>query len=102
MKTLNKALLTAVFLLIFTTCDTTLRTEAFLFPFKGSDVSSGIKVLGNIKNMLSANHRVRQFPYASSVLDMQVFRDRIYLGYGCWANSSPSGATNTGPIPFMA
>jgi len=67
----------------------------------GKDVTSVIKNLGNIKEHISGSNSVN-FAYARNVWDMYLFGNRIYIGYGSWANSSPSDAVNKGPIPIIA
>ena len=70
--------------------------------FNGANVTSNIENLGNIKDMVPTAHHVYSKPYGRNVWDMQVFENRIYFGYGSWANSSTSGATNTGVMPILA
>ena len=62
---------------------------------------SSIKNLGNIKEHISGSNSIN-FAYARNIWDMHLFGNRIYIGYGSWANSSVSGAVNRGPIPIIA
>jgi len=62
---------------------------------------SSIINLGNIKEHITGSNSVN-FAYARNIWDMHLFRNRIYIGYGSWANSSTSGAVNKGPIPIIA
>jgi len=62
---------------------------------------SSIKYLGNIKEHITGSNSVN-FAYARNIWDMHLFGNRIYIGYGSWTNSSPSGAVNKGPIPIIA
>jgi hypothetical protein len=66
------------------------------------EVAKGtVKNIGNIKEHITGSNSVN-FAFARNIWDMQLFGNRIYIGYGNWANSSLSGATNKGPIPIIA
>lgn len=59
-------------------------------PINSADVTSKIELLGR---------PFAKTPYANNVWDMQLYRDKIYLGHG---NSSNMGvAPNSGPIPVI-
>ena len=66
-----------------------------------AQTNSKIKNIGNIKEHITGSNSVN-FAYARNVWDMHLFGNRIYIGYGSWTNSSPSGAINRGPIPIIA
>ena len=82
-----------IFVLVFSTCD--------LFADNNNNDNGNIENLGNIKEHITGSNSV-SFAFARNIWDMQLFGNRIYIGYGNWANSSLSGATNKGPIPIIA
>ena len=86
----------AIYALLFFSCEWLFGNDD-----EKKDDNNGIKNLGNIKEHITGSNSV-DFAYARNIWDMQLFGNRIYIGYGSWANSSPSGAINRGPIPIIA
>ena len=72
-----------------------------LLGLNGADVTRNVKVIGNIKDHISPS-KSQNYAYARNIWDLQVYKDKIFIGYGSWANSSLSGATNCGTIPIIA
>ena len=92
-------------IVIFAICLSAYFSCEFLFGKNDEEnnniTDSSINNLGNIKEHITGSNSVN-FAYARNIWDMHLFGNRIYIGYGSWANSSVSGAVNRGPIPIIA